>query len=227
MISLQDLNDIEKRDWKRIILSRTSNMDALIRLSLLESDLESLRIAFEDYLAAKTEVNRIVTVIAKTGMNEAMETSKKTAWSRLFHHAKVFVVCMRRFARLLEATRAHNCDYPKDVASAITLSWKKKKSFFDQYIEARNAIEHIDGEVNGYNKRFINLINDSLEVVAGKHAPITQTALCTVESSWNEIVDAIMHPLEVRVHTALTQRFISLLQMRVETLNNEEHKNRS
>lgn len=38
---------------------------AIIRLRLLESDLESLRIAFEDYTAAKYEVDLTIAKIAR------------------------------------------------------------------------------------------------------------------------------------------------------------------
>jgi hypothetical protein len=123
----------------------------------------------------------------------------QAAWDRMFHHAKVFVVCMRRFARLLEATKGQKHEYPKDVGEAIDLTWKKTRSFFADYREARDAIEHIDGEVNGYNRRFFSLYGDSLEVVDGRRALISRTALETVERAWAEIVNVIMRRVETRV----------------------------
>jgi len=203
-------------------MSRTNNPNAITRLSLLESDLKGLQIALEDYLVAKSKVHSYVAAMADASTNDAAAAIREASWSRMFHHAKVFVVGMRRFARLLEASKTHNRDYPRDVASAITLSWKKKRGFFDQYREARDAIEHIDGEVNGYNRRFVNLWGDSLEVVAGKRAPVNLTALRTVENSWAEIVDSIMCPREVRVRSALTRRLVSVLRARVESLSSED-----
>jgi len=99
------------------------------------------------------------------------------------------------------------------------LTWKKNRIFFDDYREARDAIEHIDGEVKGYNRRFFNLQGDSLEVVPGKCAYITRTALETVERAWEEIVKGIMRPVETRVRVALLAMLLSVLHERIEKLN--------
>src|SRR5205823_6057801 len=119
---------------------------AVIRLDLVESDLKSLRIALQDYRAAK----------ARAWDDPAQR-------DRLFHHAKVFIVCMWRFARMLEAIQSAKQGYPKEVQDAISLTWKATKPLLDAYRIARDAIEHIDGEVTGSNS-FTNLYGDELEV---------------------------------------------------------------
>jgi len=205
--------------WMRELLPRISPNDAIIRLWLLESDLESLRIALEDYLAAKHKINASMAAMASSHGRIAPVLSTKAAHSRMFHNAKVFVVCMRRFARLLEAAKSRKHEYPQEVGETIALTWKKTKSFFDDYREARDAIEHIDGEINGHNRKFINLLNNSLEVVGGKRAHITPRALETVERAWAGIVEIIIRP---RVRAILMKRFLLMLQARVKCLNSFE-----
>jgi hypothetical protein len=216
----RDFMNVVQREWTGELLARMQVPDAIIRLHLLESDLESLRIALTDYLAAKNEVNAAVASL--TNDKEEMDNypSRKVAMSRMFHHAKVFVVCMRRFARLLEAAKSRKHEYPLDVGEKIDLTWKQTKHFFDGYRVARDAIEHIDGEVSGNNRRFINLWGNELEVVDGKRIQITTTALKTAESAWAGIVEVILRPAELRVHTALIKRLLLLLQARIEYMKN-------
>ena len=185
--------------------------NASMRLRLLESDLESLRISFADYLAAQREVDAV-----------RFPPRSRQAWARMFHHAKVFVVCMRRFARLLEAARSKTHEYPRDVGDVIVLAWRKNKAFFEKYREARDAIEHIDGEVNGRNRSFLNLWGNQLEVVDGRRADISQTALDTVEKAWAGIIAAIMRPVEARARCALMQILLRMLDARLQQLNGRD-----
>ena len=68
--------------------------------------------------------------------------------------------------------------------------------------------------------KFMNLNNDSLEVVVGKRANITLSALETVESAWAGIVKVILQPAEERARIALVKRLLVILQARVERLSN-------
>jgi hypothetical protein len=218
-----DFMNVVQGQWMGELLPRMPRHDAIIRLWLLESDLESLRIALEDYLASQHKVNASMAAMAASHGKIAPVLSPGAANSRMFHNAKVFIVCMRRFARLLEAAKSRKHEYPQDVGEAIALTWKKTKSFFDDYRKARDAIEHIDGEVNGHNRKFINLLGDSLEVVDGKRAYITPRALKTVERAWAGIVEVIMRPAEARVRAILMKHFLLVLQARVECLNSLEN----
>ena len=125
---------------------------------------------------------------------------------------------MRRFARLLESAKSRKCEYPQEVGDAIDLAWKKTRTFFDDYREARDAIEHIDGEINGHNRKYANLWGDYLEVVDGKRVYITPAALKTVERAWAGIVEAIMRPAEARVRAAFLKTFLRVLGARIERL---------
>jgi len=212
--------NVVQGDWTGELLPRVEHPSAYIRLSLLESDLHSLRISYEDYLAAKNAVDVAISAIINNKEETDTKLQRKVAWSRMFHHAKVFIVCMRRFARLLEAAKTHKHEYPQDVGEVIKLTWRKNKFFFDRYREARNAIEHIDGEVKGHNTRYMNFENDCFEVVVGARADITLSALETVESAWAEIVKEILRPAEERVRIVLIKRLLVILQARVEHLSN-------
>ena len=177
MSPYRDYIDVVQRQWEYKLLSVSVRPDAIMRLLLLKSDLISLRIALDDYLTAKSKVNTIIANQTREDTTAAIETARNEAWSRMFHHAKVFTVCMRRIARLLETARRYRDEYPNDVGEEIVLAWKKNRNFFNDYKKARDAIEHIDGEVNGYNKKFLGLRGDYLEVVQGAMDPILWTVL--------------------------------------------------
>ena len=186
-----------------------------MRIRLMESDLKSLRISFADYLAAKYQIDSLNLDMADGQENGDNHTFRQDTWARMFHNAKVFVVCMRRFARILEAAKSRKHEYPNDIAQALDLVWKKNKAFFDDYRKTRNAIEHINGEVNGFNRKFLNLWGDYFEVVDGKRALITHKALKTVEEVWEEIVKAIMRPTETRVRIHMLTILTDVLRSRI------------
>lgn len=204
-----------RRDWMTLAERRWKdglpNGNASMRLRLLEWDLESLRISLADYFAAQHAVDRA-----------RFSPWPYQAGARMFHHAKVFVVCMRRFARLLESAKSKRHEYPREVGDAIDLTWRKSKAFFEKYREARDAIEHIDGEVNGHNWRFLNLWGNQLEVVDGRRADISQAALNAVEKVWADIVAAIMRPVEARVRSALIRILLHMLNARLQQLSGRD-----
>ena len=220
MSPYRDYIDVVQRQWEYKLLSVSVRPDAIMRLLLLKSDLISLRIALDDYLTAKSKVNTIIANQTREDTTAAIETARNEAWSRMFHHAKVFTVCMRRIARLLETARRYRDEYPNDDGEEIVLAWKKNRNFFNDYKKARDAIEHIDGEVNGYNKKFLGLRGDYLEVVQGKRALVTLAAFHVAESAWEGIVDMIMRPTEARVRANIVKHLIFVLIDRIEQLSN-------
>jgi hypothetical protein len=169
--------------------------EPMIRLWLLGSDLESLTIALSDFETARAELaTRVATLTGRDLSGGPPYPGGDSAWPRLFHHAKVFVVCMRRFARLLEAARSRRTEYPPEIAEAIETSWKASKAFFDQYRTARDAVEHIDGEVRGTNRRYLNLSGNSLEVVDGVRVEISARAVDVPKRAWERIMEAVAKP---------------------------------
>lgn len=204
-----------RRDWMTLAERRWKdglpNGNASMRLRLLEWDLESLRISLADYFTAQREVDAA-----------RFSPWPHQAWARMFHHAKVFVVCMRRFARLLESAKSKRHEYPREVGDAIDLTWRKNKKVFERYRVVRDAIEHIDGEVKGSNSRFLNLWGNQLEVVDGRRADISQAALNIIEKGWADIVAAIMRPVEARVRSALIRILLHMLNARLQQLNGRD-----
>lgn len=150
-----------------------------VRLLLLDQDLCSAQIALDDYLALDQ---------AAAPAAEAQVTA-----ARRIHHAKSFVCAMRRAGRMFEALSAHRSSLPGMVADAIQVEWRKKKTMFDSYVEPRNAIEHIDGEISGRSIWIlVNLNNDRLEVAADKSAEVSKPNLEAAIDGRNQIVQALL-----------------------------------
>ena len=130
---------------------------------------------------------------------QLFETSKASFLSRrnyipeMMHHASCFVCAVRRVARLLETLSSKRPGLKPTVAKVVKIEWRKKKSFFDSFIDPRDAIEHIDGEVGGNTAvRFFTLMNDRFEVANGKSVTINREALTKTTESLDRIVDAIL-----------------------------------
>lgn len=110
----------------------------------------------------------------------------------IMFHASCFVCTVRRVGRLLENLVSQLSCLDPAVAKAVKLEWRKKKSFFDSFIEPRNAIEHIDNEVRGKTAvRLFSLTNDRFEVTNGNIVTINREALAKITESLDRIVDAI------------------------------------
>ena len=130
-----------------------SHGEVTVRLLLLDQDVASVQFSFTDYQHSKKEV-----------LGENNGEFSLLAHTKMFHSAKVFVSAVRRVGRLVEATSANRNVFGA-AADDIKLAWRKKKAAFDKYIEPRNAIEHIDGEINGKETwALVNLENDTLKV---------------------------------------------------------------
>lgn len=127
------------------------------------------------------------------------ETSKAVPWSHgasnreIMHHAACFVCAVRRVGRLLETiNRNRSCLMPT-VAEVVKLEWRKKKSFFDSFIQPRNAIEHIDREAGKRTTpRMFALMNDRFEVASGKSVTINREALTKATEPLARIAGAVL-----------------------------------
>ncbi len=127
------------------------------------------------------------------------ETSNAAVWSHgdsnreIMYHASCFVCAVRRVGRLLETMVSNKSSLLPAVAKDVTQEWRKKKSFFDSFIDPRDAIEHIDGEVGGNTAvRFFTLVNDRFEVTNGNSVTINAAALAKVTEPLDRIVEAIL-----------------------------------
>src|SRR5438128_2283045 len=127
---IDDVRAVQTRDWISHAFRECGS--GHVRFSLLQADLDSLRLALEEFSQAQANVNRA----AGSGIPRR---DWERDWQRMFHNAKVFIVAMRRFARLLEATTSRRNEYPPHIARAIDLAWKSHRAFFNEYSDARNA----------------------------------------------------------------------------------------
>jgi hypothetical protein len=156
--------------------------EASMRLMLLDQDVASVQIAYVDYCESKERL-----------FGPKNTEIDKLAQARVFHNAKVFVSSVRRVGRLAESMSANRAIFGS-AAKEMQLAWRKKKASFDAYIEPRNAIEHIDGEINGKESWYMmNLENDSLKVTdeAEHSADISAATVEMVVAIRNEIVEAV------------------------------------
>ena len=177
------LNLIDNNDWLSHI-NPTEEFTA--HLLIFDQEVIAVQLSYFDY------INSIGKSMANGG------GINKIAQANVFHQAKIFVSSVRRVGRLAESMSA-NSNIFGDASSSIKTAWRKKKSRFDSYIEPRNAIEHIDGELSGKtNWRFMNISNNVLQITDDtKHnAEISEDIVNMVLSIRNEIVEAV-----VKAHT--------------------------
>ncbi len=153
-------------------LLRDAPMEASL-LILLERDVYSASIAFRLFEASKAAV-----------------WSDRASNREMMYHASCFVCAVRRVGRLLERMSKTRSWLVPTVAEVVNLEWRKKKSFFDSFIQPRGAIEHIDSEaVNRTSPRMFSLMNDQFEVANGKSVTINREALTKTTEPLDRIVD--------------------------------------
>ncbi|MCH8824187.1 MAG: hypothetical protein IH984_11855 [Planctomycetes bacterium] len=159
---------------------------------LLERDIDNAMLSFGLF-----EAERSKTFTEKLNIRELM------------NHASCFVCAVRRVGRLFEKLVSQRSCLTPTVAKAVQLEWRKKKSFFDSFIDPRNAIEHIDSEIDGKTfLRLFQLTNDRLEVTNGKSVTINREAIAKLTESLDRIAEAILSgypdPATVIVNAART-----------------------
>jgi hypothetical protein len=75
----------------------------------------------------------------------------------------------------------------------VRLEWRKKRAFFQSFVEPRNAIEHIDGEASDDTKwAFFNIHNEEFHVVNGVTVHVNEESRDKCASSRDVIADAII-----------------------------------
>lgn len=197
--------NIGSRDDMSVIMDALGVGKAMTRLHLLQSDLQSLSFALDDFESACRDVDSVRPEYVGTD---------PVAMARLFHHAKTFVCAMRRFARLLESAVGARQEYPPNVCGKLHVLWRENRRFFAGYTEPRNAIEHIDGEVTGRNYRFMNLTNDYLEVVSGTGVRINRAALMRAAQVWRDLMIQVERAADLKRRGSWLRTFLVLLAER-------------
>jgi len=177
------LKIVNSNDW---INSRKIYGEAAARLILLDNDIASVQLSYLDYIDAQEKLSN----------NEEHDMDiHYLEITRIFHHAKNFVTSVRRVGRLVESMSANRIIYGVVAAPLLQIAWRKKKNIFDAYIEPRNAIEHIDSEINKQKKlSFTNMEKNIFKVTSNEshHVEITESTVDIVLSTRNEIVNIIL-----------------------------------
>jgi hypothetical protein len=162
---------------------------------MLKDDVHSARFAFEDY--------------GKQGVlsNEQRE--------RRFAHAKNFVCAVRRVGRMVAkiASGGDRGLFPnRETSRSLKAICRANREFFENYRIARDAIEHIDGQIGvSGNWGYLNLWHDSLEVVTGKAADVTESALQRTEQVCDQILGVVQAYIDSRA-TPEETAFIELVR---------------
>ena len=111
----------------------------------------------------------------------------------MIYHASCFVCAVRRAGRLLESLSRNSACFGPSVAQVIRLEWRKKKAFFDSFIQPRNAIEHIDAEFRGkIQYALFNMHGDRLCVTNAKAVTIDGKSLANVREARDTVAEAIL-----------------------------------
>ena len=155
-------------------LTQAEASDAARRFSLYNSDVEGALESHKQFIRIRDRMDP-----AENGL--------------LMFYASMFVCAVRRTGRLLESLSSARTIFRPDTAETIRLEWRKKRTFYEAFVEPRNAIEHIDSEAKDLTKwRFFNLINDRFEVTDGIDVEIGQESACKVQESRDRIARAII-----------------------------------
>jgi hypothetical protein len=158
-----------------VALAHHNQQEALKRFTLFNGDVEGTCLAFrafDNLKATRMPTNNIA----------------------LMYHASCFVCAVRRAGRLLKALSANPPCFRKPVAEVVRLQWRMKRAFFQSFVDARNAIEHIDGEARDVTKwAFFNLKDDEFHVVNGVFVYINDESREKCVSSRDAIAEAIIH----------------------------------
>ncbi len=167
-------NTMIPKEMIAILALKTAQPEALQLYTLLNNDVNGARIAYSHFIRTNAKLDPM--------MNQ-----------EVIYHASCFVCAGRRVSRLLEAMSKRRTCFDQQVAECIKLEWRKKRTFFKSFEPARNAIEHIDGEVNS---KFIfsayNLMENELVVVGGKKLRIDENTIKKIIDVRDTITDKII-----------------------------------
>lgn len=159
-------------DWEQAALGH----EAATWMLLLDSDIQSCQIALADYSQCNSRI---------------LDTDPSQR-HYMFHYAKTFVCAMRRIGRLLESIQSMRQILPPGTRAVVRLVWLRTKPMFDSYIDARNAIEHIEHKIRAGNSwSMVKLIDDELEVTKGHFAKISVQNLNSAIAARKEIVSSL------------------------------------
>lgn len=166
--------DIDRPGRAMMCLTRHNALEGLKRFDLFNQDVEGAALSFGLF-------------------QQLRRTSDPRSNGAMMYHASCFVCAARRVGRLLESMACNRTCFRPPVADFIRDEWRKKRAFYQTFVEPRNAIEHIDAEA-GDNTRwaFFNLWNDRFAVTDGAAIVIDENALNKIRCARDAIADAII-----------------------------------
>lgn len=163
----------------------STSPDGFRRFLLFQCDVESTEIAFKLFRTASCQE------LAQFKKRHRAAVKNPTI-GVMRHHASCFVCAARRVGRLLEALCSNPCPFNTGASSAIKLEWKKKRAFFEKFVDPRNEIEHIDALGRDKTKfAFFNFCNDRFETSDGTSVTVDESAAEAILQSRDSVVAAI------------------------------------
>ena len=154
-------------------LAHHNAQDALKRFVLLNGDVEGATLSFRLF----------------EDLRQLRDPAHNTA---IMYHASCFICAVRRVGRLLKSLSDNRTCFRDPVAEVVRLEWRKKRAFFESFVDPRNAIEHIDNEASDNTRwSFFNLHEERLCVVDGVSVEINQRSLDTIVSARNVVAESI------------------------------------
>jgi hypothetical protein len=157
-----------------LALAHHEAREAIKRFSLFNHDVEGAILSFCLYDQSRA----------------GPDPSRNTA---IMYHASCFVCAATRVGRLLESLAAGDSPFSAPVRNVARLEWQKKKAFFMEFIEPRNAIEHIDSHSKDATQwRFFNLYKDQIAVIDGLSLEVSPGSLAKIRSARDVVAEAIV-----------------------------------
>ncbi len=199
---------------------RALSIEQRTRLYLLDQDILSAQISLRDYRAAqsleedtRSTLKSLPPFTRESSQEEHIQSALATLISledfhsltshSILHYAKSFICAMRRIGRVLESLSEKRAIFPPPVAQIIRLTWRKKRTMFENYREPRDAIEHIaleevkavsDEALGETGTTFLLYVlgnNDTLFVTRDKSAEVSEKNLQSALDARNEIEESI------------------------------------
>jgi hypothetical protein len=164
------------------------NREAALLFYALADDLDSIEIAFRDFERTSERIRGAINAAIDRTAGQPTVRESLQMQADLFHYAKTFICAVRRFARLLEAAPSRIGRHQKALREAVRLAWRQNKAFLEGYTGARNAIEHVDGEINPNASRFSQVVAaGQFYVTPAAYAAVTPEAMTRVLAIWEDL----------------------------------------
>ena len=178
-------------------LSDPKYREASRRFGLFNNDVEGAAISFG--LFEHVILLQMATIQGISASRSIPAEMPARLNATITYHASCFVVAVRRAGRLLEALPSA---FPPPLREQIKGEWQRNEAFFRNFIEPRNAIEHIDNEMRELTQwESYSLTNDEFTVSTGTKVKVDREALINLlevrDSVAKVIAGAVLEPVPI------------------------------